>query len=297
LGVSRGALTFTRLFVQGKPPKDLRKRYTEAVRLRKFTPLLPEDEASEAIGWCVIERPFDLDLQPDRLFYDRFVTLGFRVDKWKIPGVLLRSQVADEEQRMLSRGSGREKLTRAEKEDIKLRVIGRLRKKILPTSRAFDVLWDLDAGTVLLFTHSARTTEEFAAHFEKRKSFKNVLAKNNGAADYYLTGKLKRLYGQQEFSTSAQIGSFFGLIGAIATSGAKTNGSIAVEFSELVLHHKSDAKEKPLENFSDTFSGDLHADANCWAIYENVNSQLKTAVGKLAPKIEQAIAELESPKP
>jgi len=164
LGVSRGALTFTRLFVQGKPPKDLRKRYLDAVRLRKFTPLAPEDEASEAVGWCVIERPFDLDFQPDRLFYDRFVLLGFRVDKWKIPGVLLRAQVADEEQRMLSR-AGREKLTRAEKEDIKLRVIGRLRKKILPTSRAFDVLWDLDAGTVLLFTHSARATEEFAALF------------------------------------------------------------------------------------------------------------------------------------
>jgi len=165
LGVSRGALTFTRLFVQGKPPKDLRKRYLEAVRLRKFMPLAPEDEASEAIGWCVIERPFDLDFQPDRMFYDRFVQLGLRVDKWKIPGVLMRSQIADEQQRMLSR-AGREKLTRAEKEDIKLRVIGRLRKKILPTSRAFDVLWDLDAGTVLLFTHSARTTEEFAALFE-----------------------------------------------------------------------------------------------------------------------------------
>ncbi|MES1183146.1 MAG: hypothetical protein ABUL60_04990 [Myxococcales bacterium] len=164
MGVSRGALTFTRLFVQGKPPKDLRKRYLDAVRLRKFTPLAPEDEASEGVGWCVIERPFDLDFQPDRLFYDRFVLLGFRVDKWKIPGVLLRAQVADEEQRMLSR-AGREKLTRAEKEDIKLRVIGRLRKKILPTSRAFDVLWDLDAGTVLLFTHSARATEEFAALF------------------------------------------------------------------------------------------------------------------------------------
>ena len=165
MGVSRGALTFTRLFVQGKPPKDLRKRYLDAVRLRKFTPLAPEDEASEAVGWCVIERPFDLDFQPDRLFYDRFVLLGFRVDKWKIPGVLMRSQIADEEQRMLSR-AGREKLTRAEKDDIKLRVIGRLRKKILPTSRAFDVLWDLDAGTVAFFTHSARATEEFAALFQ-----------------------------------------------------------------------------------------------------------------------------------
>lgn len=165
MGVSRGALTFTRLFVQGKPPKDLRKRFLDAVRLRKFTPLAPEDEASEAVGWCVIERPFDLDFQPDRLFYDRFVLLGFRVDKWKIPSVLMKSQIADEQQRMLSR-AGREKLTRAEKDDIKLRVIGRLRKKILPTSRAFDVLWDLDAGTVLFFTHSARATEEFAALFE-----------------------------------------------------------------------------------------------------------------------------------
>ncbi len=39
MGVTRGALTFTRLFVQGKPPKDLRKRYLDAVRLRKFQPL------------------------------------------------------------------------------------------------------------------------------------------------------------------------------------------------------------------------------------------------------------------
>jgi recombination associated protein RdgC len=165
LGVSRGALTFTRLFVRGKPPKDLRKRYLEAVRLRKFTPLAPEDEASEAVGWCVIERPFDLDFQADRIFYDRFVQLGFRVDKWRLPGALVRAQVADEQQRMLSR-AGREKLTRAEKEDIKLRVIGRLRKKILPTSRAFDMLWDLDRGTVLLFTHAARNVEAFCALFE-----------------------------------------------------------------------------------------------------------------------------------
>lgn len=167
MGVTRGALTFTRLFVQGKPPKDLRKRYLDAVRLRKFQPLAAEDEASEAVGWCVIERPFDLDFEADRIFYDRFLQLGFRVDKWKIPGVLLKSQVADEEQRMLSRSGREKKLTRAEKEDIKLRVISRLRKKILPTSRASDVLWDLDAGTVLLFTHSARATEEFCALFQK----------------------------------------------------------------------------------------------------------------------------------
>ena len=71
MGVTRGALTFTRLFVRGKPPRDLRKRYLDAVKLRRFVPLEAGDEASEAVGWCVIERPFDLDFQPDRIFYDR----------------------------------------------------------------------------------------------------------------------------------------------------------------------------------------------------------------------------------
>jgi recombination associated protein RdgC len=173
MGLRRGALTFTRLFVTGKPPKDLRKRYLDAVRLRGFQALKPEEEASEAVGWCVIERPFDLDFEPDKIFYDRFVLLGLRVDKWRIPGPLLRAQVHDEEQRMLSR-AGREKLTRAEREEVKLRVIGRLRRKIPPVSRAFDAFWDLDAGTVLLFTHSTRVIAEFGALFEKTFGFEPV---------------------------------------------------------------------------------------------------------------------------
>jgi hypothetical protein len=181
VGVSRGALTFTRLFVQGKPPRDLRKRYLDAVRLRKFVPLAPEDEASEAVGWCVIERPFDLDFEADRIFYDRFLVLGLRVDKWRIPGALLRAQVADEEQRILSRGRDK-KLSRAEKDEIKLRVIARLRRKILPTSRAFDVLWDLDAGTVLLFTHSQRTTDELMALFQKTFGLELVADSPHAAA-------------------------------------------------------------------------------------------------------------------
>jgi recombination associated protein RdgC len=181
MGLRRGALTFTRLLVTGEPPRDLRKKYFDAVRLRAFQPLTPDDEASEAVGWCVMERPFDLDFEPDKIFYDRFVLLGFRVDKWRIPSALLRAQVHDEEQRLLSR-AGREKLTRGEREEIKLRVLGRLRRKIPPVSRAFDVFWDLDSGLVLLFTHSKRTVSEFTAHFEKTFGFEPVVDSPYGAA-------------------------------------------------------------------------------------------------------------------
>ncbi|HEY3666376.1 MAG TPA: hypothetical protein VGL19_10265, partial [Polyangiaceae bacterium] len=145
---------------QGALPKDLRRRFLEAARLRVFQPLKPEDEALEATGWCVIERPFDLELDSAKMFHDSYVLLGFRVDRYRIPGALLRSQITDEEQRQLSR-TKKAKLSRNEKLEIKERVVMRLRKKVIPTSKAIDMSWHLDSGNVLFFGHSKRVLGDF----------------------------------------------------------------------------------------------------------------------------------------
>jgi len=166
LGARGGTLTFTRFFTQGALPKDLRRKFLEAAKLRVFEPLKPEDEALEAIGWCVIERPFDLELDAAKIFHDNYVLLGFRVDRYRIPGALLKSQITDEEQRALAR-TKKTKLSRNERLEIKDRVVMRLRKKVMPTSKAIDVCWHLDAGTVLFFGHSKRMLGDFAALFEK----------------------------------------------------------------------------------------------------------------------------------
>jgi hypothetical protein len=107
-----------------------------------------------------------LELDSAKLFHDSYVLLGFRVDRYRIPGALLKSQIADEEQRLLVR-SKKTKLSRNEKLEIKERVVMRLRKKVLPTSKAFDVAWHLDSGTVLFFGHSKRTLADFCALFEQ----------------------------------------------------------------------------------------------------------------------------------
>jgi hypothetical protein len=166
LGARSGSLTFTRLFTNGALPKDLRRKFLEAARLRVFQPLKPDDEALEATGWCVMERPFDLELDSAKMFHDSYVLLGFRVDRYRIPGALLKSQITDEEQRALTR-SKKTKLSRNEKLEIKERVVMRLRKKVLPTSKAIDLCWHLDSGTVLFFGHSKRTIADFCALFEK----------------------------------------------------------------------------------------------------------------------------------
>ncbi len=166
MGARGGTLTFTRFFTQGALPKDLRRKFLEAAKLRVFEPLKPEDEALEATGWCVMERPFDLELDSAKLFHDNFVLLGFRVDRYRIPGALLKSQISDEEQRQLARGK-KTKLSRNEKLEIKDRVVMRLRKKVIPTSKAIDLCWHLDSGVVLFFGHSKRMILDFAALFEK----------------------------------------------------------------------------------------------------------------------------------
>jgi len=138
----------------------------EAAKLRVFQPLKPDDDALEATGWCVMERPFDLELDSAKIFHDAFVLLGFRVDRYRIPSALLKSQIADEEQRLLTRVK-KNQLSRNEKLEVKERVFMRLRKKVLPTSKALDVCWNLDAGTVLFFGHSQRAIADFCALFEK----------------------------------------------------------------------------------------------------------------------------------
>ncbi|HKO46782.1 MAG TPA: hypothetical protein VJV79_03615 [Polyangiaceae bacterium] len=166
MGARGGTLTFTRLFTQGALPKDLRRKFLEAAKLRVFEPLKPEDEALEATGWCVMERPFDLEIDAGKMFHDNFVLLGFRVDRYRIPGALLKSQISDEEQRQLAKGK-KTKLGRNEKLEIKTRVVMRLRKKVIPTSKAIDLCWHLDNGVVLFFGHSKRMILDFAALFEK----------------------------------------------------------------------------------------------------------------------------------
>ena len=166
MGARGGSLTFTRLFTQGALPKDLRRKFLEAAKLRVFEPLKPEDEALEATGWCVMERPFDLELDAGKMFHDSYVLLGFRVDRYRIPGALLKSQITDEEQRLLAR-TKKTRLSRNEKLEVRERVVTRLRKKVIPSSKAIDLVWHLDQGTVLFFGHSKRTLADFSALFEK----------------------------------------------------------------------------------------------------------------------------------
>lgn len=135
-------------------------------------------------------------------------------------------------------------------------------------------------------------SRQIATHFEQIKLFKATTFEDDSQADFYLTGVLTSFYGVQDFSTSAAIGSAFGLIGAMATSGAKSPGDIVMEIKDLTLYDKEGKVIKRLGDYRKEYHEKMPADGYCWCIYENVNKKLKAFNEGLADKIKEEMLSL-----
>ena len=168
-----GSLTYSRFFVDGDVPKDFRERFMRAIRLRAMQPLDPAEDVPERSGWCAIGEPFDVDLHYDGVFYNNYINLGFRTDRWSIPGTVLRKQVREAESAYLVK-RGRERLSRREKLEIKEVVLRKLRKQFEPVTRAVDLSWSLEDGIVRFFSQAARPIATMDELFTKTFGLKLV---------------------------------------------------------------------------------------------------------------------------
>lgn len=132
-------------------------------------------------------------------------------------------------------------------------------------------------------------TTMLVEHLRKVNSFKAVVMNKKDTADYYISGNLTHFYGKQGFSASASVGAQFGLIGALATAGAKTKGNIIIEITDIKIYDKSNQVIKNIGTFRREYEGDFAADAYCWCIFNNVNEKLKEYFTELIVAIETSV--------
>ena len=151
----KGSLTYARFFVEGDIPDDFRERFMRTIRLRTLRPLEPDEEDLERSGWCRIGEPFELDLSYEDVFYNEYINLGFRTDRWVVPGPLLRAKLREAETAYLAK-KGRERLGRKEKAELKTLVAQRLRKSLSPAMRNVDLSWSVQEGIVRFFSHAPK---------------------------------------------------------------------------------------------------------------------------------------------
>ena len=161
-----GSLTYARLFVEGTLPEDFRDRFGAAIQLRGMRPLEADDEALERSGWCAIGDPFELDLGYERVFYNDYVNLGLRTDRWSIPSALVRTHLKEAEAAYLEKKK-RQRLSKHERAELKEMVLRQLRKQSVPSVRAVDFSWSLGEGIVRFFSHAQRPTATLIDLFGK----------------------------------------------------------------------------------------------------------------------------------
>jgi DNA recombination-dependent growth factor C len=165
LGALKGTLSYAKLYVRGALPEAFRDTFVERIRYRAFQPLTVEEEAEQRTGWCSIENPLDCELDHPKVFFNSYLNLGLRTDRWVIPGPLLKAHLAEAEREHLQK-RGREKLTRREKEEIRVTVSRRLRKQVLPVMSSIDLSWNLETGVVRFWNQSPRGLETLTELFE-----------------------------------------------------------------------------------------------------------------------------------
>lgn len=137
-----------------------------SVRHRIMKPLEPDEEDLERSGWSRIGDAMQLELSYDDVFMNEYLNLGFRTDRWAIPGAMLRARMREAEQSYLAK-QGRARLTRKEKTELKELVSRKLRRQISPATRAVDMSWSLNENVVRFFSHAVRPSAAFGELFHR----------------------------------------------------------------------------------------------------------------------------------
>lgn len=166
MGAFRGSITYTKFYVATELPSDFRDAFVEKMRLRAFRPLDPKEEEDFRAGWCSIADPFDLDITHSKVFFNDYLNVGFRVDRWRIPGPLFKAAFRAAEKEWLAK-QGLEKLGRAQKKNLEKIVTAQLRQKVVPAMQVTDLSWNLNSGVVRFFSKSPKSHELLSELFEK----------------------------------------------------------------------------------------------------------------------------------
>jgi recombination associated protein RdgC len=182
LGALRGNLTYSRFFIAGDVPDDLAGVSMRRIRASASQPLVPEEDVNERHGWCSIEDPMDVELDHEKVFFNEYVCLGLRIDRWVVPKPLLNAHLRDAEAALLQR-KGLERLGKKARAELKLFVLKKLRRNLIPATKSIELVWNSGTGVARFFSQSPRVHLLVQELFEKTFRLKLVPESPGTAAE------------------------------------------------------------------------------------------------------------------
>ena len=166
MGALSGSISTSAYYVDGELPEGFRETYVEAMGRHSFRDIAVEGEDHESWGWVNIHDPFDTDLRIDNVHWGSYFLFGLRQDVLRVPASLFKLHLKKRFEAFKTE-FGKDRMTKAEKDNVKELLEREMRRKTLPSIKIHDVAWNLDRGELWLFATNKGVREQFEERFDK----------------------------------------------------------------------------------------------------------------------------------
>lgn len=166
MGFISGSASVTRFLISGSLSENYTDEFPERISRYSFRDLDESSDEERSTGWVSIMDMFDSQFIGKGFFFDPYIALSWRVDVRNVPGRALKqySRKAEEE---IKRMEDAEYLSKRQRQEIREGVLIQLRKRAIPRSHTYDMVWNLNTGMVMFGSLSNRICGEFAEFFFK----------------------------------------------------------------------------------------------------------------------------------
>ena len=163
MGLLSASVSITRYKVEGQLETPVLETVAEALQENAISDI--DDQAPEKIcGWTSFDKPYQPDFSGSSFVYGAYLIFALRIDKKAIPAKVVQKHFMIESARRLAE-SGRQYLSRNEKQRIKDQVVDGLSLKVPATPNVYDIIWNYEESFLWFFSNLKAANEELETLF------------------------------------------------------------------------------------------------------------------------------------